>query len=871
LGLSIETLESRTYLDAAGGSDDRWRPVFLSVPAARTNSVGQPAALAAQSTRAAAVPRAAAMPLLPAQITGPREAVARGDNAVFTVTLTKAPGVNRTVSVKFTTVNGSARAGVHYTAQSGVITFRGNETVKTITVETNPLATTSRFPKPDMFSVTLSKPNGIKLTSSSATATIRAIRPGLSISPAAQALVEGNSGTVAAVFDVSLVRATAGTVTVDYATVDGSATVASNDYQARSGTLTFAPGETVKQVTVNVVGDVQTEGQERFALRLQNASNNTPLVVSSANVYIVNDDVTATPPAQVNIEMVTVEGNLTVGDPARNNLGVVSQPYQIGKYEITNGQYASFLNNVAKIDDRHTLWNADQNIARLGNLGSYSYAPKGSGSFPIFGVSWLNAARFTNWMHNGQSTDPASTSSGVYDLPSGRAITVAPTTSTPAASTYTFLISGQVNLKVGDPLYVQSERRPNPHSGYARVVAVGANTVEVTDITGNLEDGFRTPGQPGWYFTSWSDVRSPDARYWLPNRDEWHRAAYHDPETIGLTRRYWETAVRSSSVRGSLLGNGVHHANEYGGWNGLRSSGSGSTRGALLFSQYGSPPFGDATSDFRDTNVTPAVDRNQLLTPVGGYLASPGFYGTFDQTGNVSELLETLANGDFDWQAVGNSAVNNGASQWNVASHASPKLLSIPGLPIQASSQLVPNTWVASSTVSSVSWTEIRLVPVQTPQGTQLQEQQVVITVPLPAWNGGADLVGFRLAAAPATAASGSANVSVSAPIKSPLEGAASGPLAAAVAFTISLDRPSSQPVFVFFATANGTATAGSDYVARSGLLVFEPGVVQQTVHVSLINDGVKESQETFSLKLSKPINAKLALDTAVVTIIDDD
>jgi len=55
-------------------------------------------------------------------------------------------------------------------------------------------------------------------------------------------VVEGDSGTTTATFTVSLSAASSGTVTVDYATADGTATTADDDYVAASGTLTFAPG-----------------------------------------------------------------------------------------------------------------------------------------------------------------------------------------------------------------------------------------------------------------------------------------------------------------------------------------------------------------------------------------------------------------------------------------------------------------------------------------------------------------------------------------------------------------------------------------------------------------------------------------------------
>ena len=72
-------------------------------------------------------------------------------------------------------------------------------------------------------------------------------------------------------FAVSLSRAASGTMTVDYATSDGSAT-AGADYTAASGTLTFAAGETEKTVSVPVLDDSIDEGEETFTLRLSNAT-----------------------------------------------------------------------------------------------------------------------------------------------------------------------------------------------------------------------------------------------------------------------------------------------------------------------------------------------------------------------------------------------------------------------------------------------------------------------------------------------------------------------------------------------------------------------------------------------------------------------
>jgi hypothetical protein len=83
-------------------------------------------------------------------------------------------------------------------------------------------------------------------------------------------------------------------VTVGYATTDGTAT-APADYTATSGTLTFAPGETAKTVTVAVVGDTVFEGDETFTLVLSSPVNGTlGAGQEQATATISNDDIPPT-------------------------------------------------------------------------------------------------------------------------------------------------------------------------------------------------------------------------------------------------------------------------------------------------------------------------------------------------------------------------------------------------------------------------------------------------------------------------------------------------------------------------------------------------------------------------------------------------
>ena len=125
--------------------------------------------------------------------------------------------------------------------------------------------------------------------------------------------------------------------------------------------------------------------------------------------------------AVVSIDYVTVGNINNAGDvQSQGTFGAVANKYNIGKNEVTISQYAEFLNNAAK-SDTNGLWNSNMGsnaniagITRGGSDGNYNYSVTGSGLRPITYVSWYDAARFTNWMHNGQGS--GSTETGAYTL-----------------------------------------------------------------------------------------------------------------------------------------------------------------------------------------------------------------------------------------------------------------------------------------------------------------------------------------------------------------------------------------------------------------------------------------------------------------------
>jgi uncharacterized repeat protein (TIGR01451 family) len=123
------------------------------------------------------------------------------------------------------------------------------------------------------------------------------------------AVLEGNAGATTASFTVSLSSPSPDTVSVGYATANGTATIADGDYAGASGTLTFLPGETSKTIPVTVNGDTKFEDNETFFVDLSDATNT--IIGDGRGVgTISNDD--APPSVSINDAVIT-EGQSGAG------------------------------------------------------------------------------------------------------------------------------------------------------------------------------------------------------------------------------------------------------------------------------------------------------------------------------------------------------------------------------------------------------------------------------------------------------------------------------------------------------------------------------------------------------------------------------
>jgi hypothetical protein len=166
------------------------------------------------------------------------------------------------------------------------VTIPAGQTYATVTIPVKD----DRLGEPtETFAVNLSAPTNATIGDGQGVITIFDNEPRIMIDDVSKAEGRKNRSTFFT-FTVTLVSAYDQPLTVSLRTADGTATTAAGDYVAKSGTLTFAPGETTKTVTIEVKGDNRRESNETFYLDLFGNSANSLLLDGQGVGTIVNDD-----------------------------------------------------------------------------------------------------------------------------------------------------------------------------------------------------------------------------------------------------------------------------------------------------------------------------------------------------------------------------------------------------------------------------------------------------------------------------------------------------------------------------------------------------------------------------------------------------
>jgi hypothetical protein len=207
---------------------------------------------------------------------------------IFTVTLS--PASPDTVTVAYTTVNGTAVAPADYSATSGALTFSPGQTSQPISVPI--FGDIIDEGASEQFTVQLSNPTNAVLDQATGVGTILDDDTARLTHQTGPTILEGNSGLTPATFTVTLSTPAAFPITVEYTLASGccadGATAGVDFLGPFSGTLTFPPGTTLANYTVSVVGDLDVEPDELFNSVLSNA--NAPISVNFSQATILNDD-----------------------------------------------------------------------------------------------------------------------------------------------------------------------------------------------------------------------------------------------------------------------------------------------------------------------------------------------------------------------------------------------------------------------------------------------------------------------------------------------------------------------------------------------------------------------------------------------------
>jgi uncharacterized delta-60 repeat protein len=201
--------------------------------------------------------------------------VANASGGIATVNVIRTSGSSGSVSANYTAIPGTAQPGINYNPVSGTVTFNDGQTNATFTV---PLINNNQATGPVYFNVLLSNPSGGASLTDPTNAYVTIVNTNVVITfvTGTNTFAEPASGNTVVAVNVVRYNNTAGTSTVNYSTVNGSA-ISNRNYQVVSGLLTFNPGEVFKTVLLTLKHDTNYEGTTFFDVNLFNPGPNVQI------------------------------------------------------------------------------------------------------------------------------------------------------------------------------------------------------------------------------------------------------------------------------------------------------------------------------------------------------------------------------------------------------------------------------------------------------------------------------------------------------------------------------------------------------------------------------------------------------------------
>jgi hypothetical protein len=763
-------------------------------------------------------------------------------SAVFTVTLSFASA--NTVTVQFATANGTATAPGDYIPTQGTLSFPPGSTTRTITVPVNG----DVLDEPnEIFFVNLTKAKFATILDRQGQGTIidDDVTPSLAINDVTVA--EGNAGSANAVFTVSLSSASGQTVSVNFATQNGTAT-AGIDYVAQTGTLTFPPGTTLQQVTVAVFGDLLAEGNETFFVNLSAPSNAT-IADGQGQGTIIDDDtvpgisindvtviegntgttnatflvsLSAASGQTVTVSYATADGTATAGSDYVATSGTLSFPAGTTVLPIT----VSVLGDTAAEPNETFFVNltSPTNATIADGQGVGTIADDDSG--PVLFINDVSVAEGNAGTVNATFTVSLSS-------PSAQTVTVDYATANGTATAPADYAAGSGTVSF-----------PPGSTSQAVTVAVNGDLLDEPDETFfvNLSNPTGAPIADGQGMgTIVDDDPTPSLSINDVAVTETDTGSVPAVFTVSLSAPSGQTVTVSYATADGTASSG----SDYLATAGTLSFAPGTTSMTVTVAVLG-----DVTDEANETFFV------NLTNPSNATVADGQGLGTIldnDPPPSLSIDDVDIPEGDLgSFNADFTVTLSTPSGQTVTVAYATANGTATAGSDYTATSGTL--TLPPGTTTGTVS------VPITGDIAVEPNETFFVnLSAPVNATIADGQGLGTIL---------NDDGITISINDVSVTEGD-TGTVNAV--FSVDLSDPSATDITVDYATADGTATAGSDYVAASGTVLFPAGTLTQTVTVVVNGDNAAEPSETFFVNLSNAVGATIFDDQGLGTIVDDD
>jgi urease beta subunit len=770
----------------------------------------------------------------------------------FTVTLSAAAA--GTVTVDYTTIPGTATAGTDYETASGTVTFNAGETSKTVTITV--LGDTA-IEEAETFTVALSNAVGGTIADNVGLGTISnddSVLPTLTIND--PTVAEGDSGFVDLIYTVTLSTASATDVTVDYATAAGTATAAT-DFESKTGTLTIAAGQTTGTITVRIIGDEADEANETVLVNLTNATGAT--IIDAEGTGTINDD-DETPLPTLSIADVSVEEGdsgqtamtftVTLSAAATSDVTVgfntASGTADAGTdFEATNGTLTFAAGETTKTivvnvlgdtafesDETFTVTLANPVGATIPDATATGTIENDDELGPAFSVSDAEVAEGDSGTVNVTFTvtlsEALSTQATVnYATASGTALGQGATADfTPTNGTLTFA-AGETTKTV--TVAVVGDLLDEDNETFRLVLsdAVGAAIAD-GEGTATIIDGDATPSLTINNVTVVEEVGTNPLRGMV--------------FTITLSA----ASGRTVTVKYATSDGTATAGQDYNATSGTLTFAPGETTKTI------NVPIRSDSIQESDEKLT--VTLSEATNATIGDGTGEGTIDDNDTGPQISIADLTVTEGD----------------EGNTQATFTVTLSAVSGLPVIVDFATAAGTALAASDYITTSG-ELTFNPGET-------SKTITVQIVGDRFNEATETFTVRLSNATfATILDDTATGTIT--DNDPLPSLAIGNVTLTegdsgtlnAVFTVTLTGSSSTTVTVAYATADGTATAGSDYAATSGTLTFAPGETSKTISVPVNGDQFEELNETFVVNLTSPTQATIGTAQGTATITNND